>query len=335
MIIVVSDLHLGSNLSNKSGFTEFIHDFLEPNQDDISGIVLLGDILDLWRNSNSKVLLQNLDILGQLSRLDTKKNYLVGNHDYAIFSLLDQSSVPTDSTGVLDQVSETLELAHDGQKLKFIHGHQVDYWSSLRFYETFSKAMCFVDINEEELSDVWVIINKFAENLPESTRGQLDSLSRETQIALEQKLAGPLNGNIEGEKTGLSYEWELLSRISDFEDVSNRSGKPLQVIEQFADEWKRVLKALDTYGGFPIPPPHIANDVHESRRVAADLSVGLSDDQFLIRGHGHTPYVHQESMVADAGCWIGKKASYLVINEGEVVVHRWLQYQNPLSDNLF
>jgi UDP-2,3-diacylglucosamine pyrophosphatase LpxH len=296
---------------------------LEPNQDDISRIVLLGDILDLWRNSNSQVLLQNLDVLEQLGRLDMMKNYLAGNHDYAVFSLLKQSSVQPDSTGVLDQVSETLELTHDGHQLKFMHGHQIDYWPSLRFYETFSKAMCFVDMNDEELSDVWVIINQFAEDLSECSRSKLNSLTHEAKIAFEQKLAGPLESNAEGEKKGLRYEWDLLCKISDFEDVSKRSRKPLKGIEQFAGKWEKLLDSLDTYRDFPIPPRQIANQVHEMRRIAADLSVGLSDEQFLIRGHGHTPYVHQESMVADAGCWIGERGSYLRIIDGQVSVHKW------------
>ncbi len=325
MIIAVADLHLGSPIANKSGFFEFIREFLEPNQDDISRIVLLGDILDLWRNTNSEVLLNNLDVLAELGRLDMKKNYLAGNHDYAIFSILNQSSasVPPDSKGVLANVSESLELKSDGQKLKFIHGHQIDYWPSLRFYEIFSQAMCFVDKNEQELSDVWSIINQFAENLPESSRNRLRGLSRETQNALEQKLAGPIDGIVEGEKTGLYFEWELIRKISDFEEVSLRTAKPLKAIEKFADEWEEILKIIDQYSAMPFLPPDRAYEVHQKRREAADLSVGLQNDQFLIRGHGHSPYVSQESMIADSGCWLGDIGSYLKIVEGQVSVHRW------------
>ena len=47
MIIAVADLHLGSQIANKSGFSKFIQEYLKPNEDDISHIVLLGDILDL------------------------------------------------------------------------------------------------------------------------------------------------------------------------------------------------------------------------------------------------------------------------------------------------
>ncbi|MFW9808909.1 MAG: hypothetical protein ACFFE6_05970 [Candidatus Thorarchaeota archaeon] len=325
MIIAVSDIHLGSQMANKRGFSDFIHGYLDPNQNEISRIILLGDILDLWRNSNSQVLLQNLDVLAELGRLDIKKNYLAGNHDYAVFSLLNQSSIPVppDSTGVLDEVSETLELNFDGLNLKFIHGHQVDYWSALRFYEIFSQAMCIVNSADEELSDVWTIINLFAESIPEGSRELLKELSYETKLALERKLSGPIEGEPEGEKTGLYYEWNLLRKVSDFEDVATRSGKPLEVINQFTEVWGKILETVDQYSAFPIPPPHIANEVHRSRRMAADISVGLQEDQFLIRGHGHVPYVNQEAMVADAGCWLGNAGSYLEIEDGQVSVHRW------------
>ena len=325
MIIAVADVHLGSQMANKSGFAEFVKEFLEPNQDDISRIVLLGDILDLWRYSNSKVLLENLDIMGNLGRLDMKKNYLAGNHDYAIFSLLSQSTsfVPPDSTGVLDQVSETLELTYDGFQMKFIHGHQVDYWPALQFYEVFSQAMCFVDNEDQDLSDVWNIIYRFAESLPEKTRDLVRNLSFETQFALEQKLAGPLEGNEEREKTGLYYEWELLRSVSDFQDVANHYSKPVKEIKRFAEEWKQILKAIDNYPERTTVPPHLANEVQQKRREAAVLTVGLQENEFLIRGHGHSPYVDPEERVADAGCWLGKKGSYLVIKEGQVSVHDW------------
>lgn len=325
MIIAIADLHLGSQMANKAGFFEFIREYLEPNQNDISQIILLGDILDLWRYTNSQVLQQNIDILTDLARLDMKKNYLAGNHDYAIFSLLSKSSssVPPDSTGVLDQVSETLDLTCDGLKLKFIHGHQIDYWSALRFYEIFSQAMCFVDSEDQELSDVWSIIYRFAESLPEKSRNQVRALSQDTQIALEEKLAGPLEGNAQGEKTGLFYEWELLGKVSDFEDVAYRSSKPIVDIELFAAEWERILKTIDHYPERATIPPHIAVDVHQKRREAASLTVGLKEEEFLIRGHSHAPYVSQETKVADAGCWLGANGSYLKIEDGQVTVHQW------------
>jgi len=326
MIIAVADLHLGSQMANKSGFLNFVQEFLEPNQDDISHLILLGDILDLWRNKNSQVLVENLDILTELGQLDMKKNYLIGNHDYAILSLLSNQrslSVTHESVGIFDHISETLSLESKGLKLKFIHGHQVDYWSALGFYEIFSQAMCFVDDDNQELADVWNIVYRFAESLSERSRNLVRNLPQETQIALEEKLSGPLDGKIDGEKKGLFYEWELLRKVSDFEDVALRSSKLVEDIEYFAKDWERILQTIDHYPDRTALPPHITNEVHQRRREAAILTADLKDDEFLIRGHGHTPYVSKENKIADAGCWLGELGTYLKIVNGQVSVHQW------------
>ena len=326
MIIAVADLHLGSQIANKSGFSNFVQEFLKPNQDDISHLVLLGDVLDLWRNKNSQVIAQNLDILTELGQLDMKKNYLVGNHDYAILNLLSNQStlsVTHESVGVFDHVSETLSLESNGLKLKFIHGHQVDYWSALRFYEIFSQAMCFVDSGDQELSDVWNIIYRFAEILSEKSRNQVRNLPHKIQIELEQKLAGPIDGSVQGEKKGLYYEWELLSEVSDFEEVSRFSSVPLENIIQFCEDWKQILKAVDQCQGKTPLPLDLENELHQRRRKAASFTIGLQEDEFLIRGHGHRPYVSQKIKVADSGCWLDERGSFLKIIDGQVSVHQW------------
>ena len=81
MIIAIADLHLGSLIANKIGFQGFIHDFLKPNQSDISHLVMLGDILDLWRNTNSRVLAENADIITELGQLDMKKGFALTDED--------------------------------------------------------------------------------------------------------------------------------------------------------------------------------------------------------------------------------------------------------------
>ena len=125
------------------------------------------------------------------------------------------------------------------------------------------------------------------------------------------------------EKKGLFYEWELLRKVTDFEDVAHSSSNSLNVIEQFAIDWEQILKAIDHYVDRSTIPPHLANELNQKRRQAAALTVGLKEDEFLIKGHGHSPYVDQEIKIADAGCWLGKAGSYLVIEDGQVSVHEW------------
>ncbi|MHA2043264.1 MAG: hypothetical protein ACXAAO_02535 [Candidatus Thorarchaeota archaeon] len=358
MIIALSDLHLGSPQANKVGIQTFIREFLQPNQADISHLVLLGDILDLWRNTNSRVLAENADVITALGQLEMKKTYIIGNHDYAILNLLSDrrtdTSIPSDNAGALDHVVESLELTQDGVIFKFIHGHQIDYWSMLQFYRVFCQAMCFVNINDQYLYNVWNIVNQFSSELPTRIQAKLNSLSRETEIDLEHLLAGPLNGNMQGEKHGLLYEWELLESVRDLGilsvsktlmphiqeqleelssflkrehkelgPLSDKVTKTKAFIHDFANLWKAIMTLVDTYPSQAEIPEVTANPLHICRRIAATLTTGLGSNDFLIRGHGHSPYVSQSAKVADAGCWIGSKGSYIKIDDGHVSVHKW------------
>jgi UDP-2,3-diacylglucosamine pyrophosphatase LpxH len=357
MIIAISDLHLGSPLANKRGFRGFIREFLQPNQGDISHLILLGDILDLWRNTNSRVLAENADIIMELGQLEMKKSYIIGNHDYAILNLLSdqgqETSTPIETTGALDHVTDSMELTQDGLNLKFIHGHQIDYWSVLRFYTIFSQAMCFVNIDDQYLYNVWNIVNQFASELPPKTQTKVKNISRQTQVELEQKLAGPL-GNMKGEKVGLLYEWNILNSVRELKDVTvpksavpeiqnqvdSLSGLLLSEHEGLLPTVERLTHSSEFVNDFSLlweemvtwadnNPESLdmsganTNPLHMSRRIAATLTTGLRSDEYLIRGHGHSPYVSHDSRVADAGCWIETKGSYIKIDEEQVSVHNW------------
>ena len=78
--IVVSDVHLGTEDSNRDKFTEFI----ENLGDDVERLVLLGDIFDFWRRDPVGVLLENIDMVQKLLSLEPEINvfFVVGNHDF-------------------------------------------------------------------------------------------------------------------------------------------------------------------------------------------------------------------------------------------------------------
>ena len=150
MIIAVSDLHLGDQASNRQGFASFIEDFLKPKRDDITDLVLLGDILDLWRRNSSTVILENLDILNDVCALDFRVHYMVGNHDFIMTELgsgKDDVGLPERSPFNPNNltIGEDQTLTNGGRKFRFIHGHQMSYWYALPFYEAFSRSMCIVN----------------------------------------------------------------------------------------------------------------------------------------------------------------------------------------------
>lgn len=66
--VVVSDVHLGTEDSNREKFADFIDNL----GDDVEHLVLLGDIFDLWRRDPIGVLLENVDIVQKLLELGAK-----------------------------------------------------------------------------------------------------------------------------------------------------------------------------------------------------------------------------------------------------------------------
>ena len=93
--------------------------------------------------------------------------------------------------------------------------------------------------------------------------------------------------------------------------------------QQFADLWESLVAWMDNNPNPLSLSDSISNPIHMCRRIAATFTTGLKADEFLIRGHGHTPYVSQDTMVADAGCWLGTKGSYIQIDDDHVSVHKW------------
>jgi UDP-2,3-diacylglucosamine pyrophosphatase LpxH len=102
MIIIVSDVHLGYDKSDKDNFDRFIDSELEK-LDENDHLVLLGDIVDFWRKNSIDVTVEykketwkgeikttNKEglIIKKLYDLKKKKriqvHYVVGNHDYSI-----------------------------------------------------------------------------------------------------------------------------------------------------------------------------------------------------------------------------------------------------------
>lgn len=56
MMLVISDLHLGYEKSNKDEF----YNFLEDYNTKLDHLIILGDFFDFWRKNNAEIVLENL-----------------------------------------------------------------------------------------------------------------------------------------------------------------------------------------------------------------------------------------------------------------------------------
>jgi UDP-2,3-diacylglucosamine pyrophosphatase LpxH len=148
--IVVSDVHLGVEYSNKEKFVDFIDNI----ENDVERIVLLGDIFDFWRRDPVGVLLENIDIVDKLLSLEPKINvvFVVGNHDFHLIRFT-QSYF-----GVTFNLNYDLSLEYGDTRYRFIHGHQLESkrFGTLGIYETFADMMCMAGDDIGKAADtIW------------------------------------------------------------------------------------------------------------------------------------------------------------------------------------
>jgi len=367
MIVAVSDLHLGDKASNRSGFKNFIEEYLEPNAKDISHLFLLGDILDLWRNNNSDVISSNLDILDSIRSLGFRAFYLVGNHDFIMTDLIGEypgfvrSTASDENPGDIT-ICTTHQLTDGNRKFRFIHGHQIDYWYALPFYEAFCRAMCSVDEKQNASTNIWDLVTLFSKDISPVVSSRISQISNETRRKIEQKLAGALEGNKMSKEESTLVELDLLRQFieigqlcptcsdadsfeslrKEVQTLSNScrkwpsvpqsigelsqaasSGTPEEVVSRFIMTWS------DSYRWFLESEKKMTKLdkrvqlVRHLRRVAAMLTVNLQPDEFLIHGHGHIPFVDLKTRTADAGCWLRDKGSFISIEDGKVTSMPW------------
>jgi UDP-2,3-diacylglucosamine pyrophosphatase LpxH len=134
--VVVSDVHLGTEYSNKEQFIDLIDNL----EDEVERFVLLGDIFDLWRRDPVGVLLENIDIVHKLLSLESRINvfFVVGNHDFHLMKF------PESYWGVTFDLKYDLSLEYGDTTYRFLHGHQLENkrFGTLEMYETFADMMC-------------------------------------------------------------------------------------------------------------------------------------------------------------------------------------------------
>ncbi|MGY5859617.1 MAG: metallophosphoesterase [Candidatus Thorarchaeota archaeon] len=360
MIIAVSDLHLGDPASNRSGFLSFIEEFLKPNREEITDLVLLGDILDLWRKDSSTIIFDNLDVLNEVYALGFHVHYIVGNHDLEIveFGLgsknTDNPEGQSYKSGIMT-VSDGQLLTNGGTKFRFIHGHQMNYWYALPFYETFSKAMCKVDEGVQGISDVWTILQKREAELSPFMSERMRELSKVQKNQIENKLAGPLEGHSITVEEGVIEDYNLLHDFVEFKGDQTRVVKFLNeavrslslesenipLIESLTNLGKLTSDAtfeevasgflnawIDTFQSVNSNRECMENEkvvqiIGRFQRIAAMFSTDLQHDEFLVHGHGHNNHVDLTNHKADTGCWLGNKGSFISIEDGKVSCTPW------------
>jgi len=190
MIIVVSDVHLAERDDQQTKvddakFLQFL-EYISTNQLKNGGdLVLLGDIIDLWRRDFVKAMMESEPVISKLMEMKSKIkiHYLAGNHD---FHMLNMGGLFKDNYPF--QVTKELRLEESGKKFFFIHGYQIEvlanpYYKSMSAYEAFSEGLCMAGDDTGNAADkLWETyqVSKSAldglKRLPFNIKGALDSM---------------------------------------------------------------------------------------------------------------------------------------------------------------
>ena len=154
MIIAMSDVHLGYSKSNKADFARFLN--WVALQEDVTDLVLAGDILEFWRRDMIAVTMENSDIIARLAAMRNggmKIHYIAGNHDYTVRHLKIFPSRFSFSTKV--------ELVEDGVKYTFTHGWELDPDQNDVFFD----ALCYCNDKYGRVADrAWEVYLKWIDD---------------------------------------------------------------------------------------------------------------------------------------------------------------------------
>lgn len=156
-VIVISDIHLGYEFCDREALNNFLDD-LEKDPE-ITDLVLLGDIVDMWRRDSSGVFLEGRETMDRISALSKRieVHYVAGNHDYHVTDLVNKRPFfhyPFD-------FRKDLTINDGAHTYHFMHGYEFEYGDDPLMYLVM-ESLCRVmsdDVGTFQ-DDIWGIFTK-------------------------------------------------------------------------------------------------------------------------------------------------------------------------------
>lgn len=124
-LFIISDLHIGNgsardNLLKNDNYTVF-QGFLDEVEKQNGVLLVLGDLLELWRYRCEEILERWGRLLGRLAEMDLI--YVPGNHD-PLWS--DTYTAVRKMHPLFDKLHRPFIKDIGGRRFKFMHGHELD-----------------------------------------------------------------------------------------------------------------------------------------------------------------------------------------------------------------
>lgn len=135
---------------DKPAFNRFLDDL--QGDSSVTDLVLLGDVVDMWRRDAAGVFLENKDTFDKVLNLKRKMrvHYIAGNHDYHVLKLQGHA-YPI-------EFLRDLTLSENNTNYVFKHGYEFDKMQREHFMESLCHAMS--DAKGERDNNIWAALGR-------------------------------------------------------------------------------------------------------------------------------------------------------------------------------
>ena len=186
-VVVTSDHHLGYANADKTAFNAFLDNLSQES--DVTHMVLLGDVVDMWRRDAAGVFLESHDTVAKILNLKSKGVqvfYVAGNHDYHVLDL-HNPAYPLEFTNELN-------LTDGPVNYRFVHGYQFDPEQKMPFMAFLCRVMS--DQGGALESHLWTDFNSlnnvFSKMEPSFMKADLAAIFERLQRRPEDRLKDSL-----------------------------------------------------------------------------------------------------------------------------------------------
>lgn len=330
MIIVLSDTHLGYDKARRDELLHFVEYIKEQNEKGMNctRVILLGDILDLWRADPLDALASSMPFFNGLA--DAKINeidYIIGNHDHYLLKSIEKTkAVFCFGECPITFVHPYLLVKDAGKNILLTHGHDLE--------------IIGLNVSEKAVYAIYDLIYR-------GDTAVISTLDRLVYQPFSQvktffdgirKKFGSLGGDDELEEVGKLLDAEK-SKMEDIaiqyemsrDELENEIHEILANKETreklFLPVWENPRLEIYELGMgiqdvFGLSKELIKRPSKHFTRQIPELSLPPLEETPDIVVYGHTHEYINGGTVINVGCWLEKNGSYNVfasIQDGEVV----------------
>jgi UDP-2,3-diacylglucosamine pyrophosphatase LpxH len=179
---------LGYANADKTAFNAFLDTLNEES--DVTHMVLLGDVVDMWRRDASGVFLEHHDTIAKILTLKSRGVqvfYVAGNHDYHVVNLVNPA-YPL-------EFRKELSLTDGPFNYRFVHGYQFDPDQKIPLMAFLCRVMS--DQGGALENNLWIDFNSMNNILskmePSFIKGDLATITKRLHRRPEDRLKASLD----------------------------------------------------------------------------------------------------------------------------------------------